>query len=285
MNCKICYSPTIKITYILKNATVLVCSDCKFHFISAVDPILPENPEINEAPVSPELREYLKNQLQYNHKRFSNQVELILKCKEDVTGINILLQKRGANCFGIEPNIERLKYARTEEKLKNIFPIPVESPYWKDHYKHYFDIITIWDVLEHVNDPQALFENSKQLLKPDGLLFIDTPCRNTFFHKFGEISYKLSRGKYPTFLNIMYSNKPFEHKQIFSKSDIQFLCNKYQYKILKLDLIAELSFPIEYYVNKLFTNKNLVAIISKIISLLFKVFSIKNKMIIVAKVS
>jgi 2-polyprenyl-3-methyl-5-hydroxy-6-metoxy-1,4-benzoquinol methylase len=44
------------------------------------------------------------------------------------------------------------------------------SPYRANH----FDLITMWDVVEHVPDPIALLRKARELLKPDGLLVIET---------------------------------------------------------------------------------------------------------------
>jgi SAM-dependent methyltransferase len=44
------------------------------------------------------------------------------------------------------------------------------SPYPDNH----FDLITMWDVVEHVPDPVALLRKAGALLKPDGLLVIET---------------------------------------------------------------------------------------------------------------
>lgn len=37
-----------------------------------------------------------------------------------------------------------------------------------------FDLITFWDVIEHVPDPQALLRQAASMLKPDGALIIET---------------------------------------------------------------------------------------------------------------
>ena len=38
-----------------------------------------------------------------------------------------------------------------------------------------FDVVTLWDVLEHVPDPQATLRLARGLLKPGGLLVVKTP--------------------------------------------------------------------------------------------------------------
>ena len=49
-----------------------------------------------------------------------------------------------------------------------------------------FDIVTIWDVIEHVTDPNGLLEKVYSLLKKDGLLLIQTPCTGIISDEFGK---------------------------------------------------------------------------------------------------
>ncbi len=45
----------------------------------------------------------------------------------------------------------------------------------------YFDIVTIWHVLEHVPDPGAVLRKAREVLKPDGLLIVAVPNEENFF--------------------------------------------------------------------------------------------------------
>ncbi len=47
-----------------------------------------------------------------------------------------------------------------------------------------FDLITLWDVLEHFIDPKQSLEKVHQLLKKDGDLIIQTPCRGIISQQF-----------------------------------------------------------------------------------------------------
>jgi len=44
-----------------------------------------------------------------------------------------------------------------------------------------FDVITLWDVLEHLEDPPAHLRAARRLLKPDGILVIETQNVASFF--------------------------------------------------------------------------------------------------------
>jgi 2-polyprenyl-3-methyl-5-hydroxy-6-metoxy-1,4-benzoquinol methylase len=55
-----------------------------------------------------------------------------------------------------------------------------------------FDAITLWDVIEHVTDPVALLAGLRRLLRPGGLLFVQTP--NVAFHLRRARALQLLRG-------------------------------------------------------------------------------------------
>ena len=49
--------------------------------------------------------------------------------------------------------------------------------------KNYFDIITMWQTLEHVKNPKLIIEKIKAILRPDGYIIIGTPSVNCLFAK------------------------------------------------------------------------------------------------------
>jgi len=48
---------------------------------------------------------------------------------------------------------------------------------------HYFDVVTMWDVLEHTLDPSGELQEISKILKPDGLLVINYPDIGTAMAK------------------------------------------------------------------------------------------------------
>ena len=108
---------------------------------------------------------------------------------------------------GIELSASRAHYAKGKYDL-NIVRRPIEDPYWLSQAEA-FDAVTLWDVIEHVNYPVRTLESAVRTLRAGGWLFIDTPCRDSFYHRCGELTYKFSSGRCPTFLNSMYSAQKF----------------------------------------------------------------------------
>jgi len=276
--------------YTIKNGINIYISDYGYHFIDYLDE--DDNDSICET-IDDGIIEYIEKYLQYNEERPLNHKEMVLHyfpTIEDKRVIDIgcgggkflsLLQKNGAKVIGIELDHKRAYYA---EKVNNIDVVkkPIEDVYWQKKSDS-FDVVTLWDVIEHVNYPIYTLKKATELLKDDGYLFIDTPCRDCFYYKIGELTYSLSKGKFPTFLNIMYSDAKYAHKQILSTSDMVKIFKICGLEIVKIEKIHELSFPYSFYLKKIFRSKKIADLISPLVKLLFKIFPIRNKMVIVGK--
>lgn len=74
--------------------------------------------------------------------------------------------------YGYEISKPAVGFAKDKLGLKNIFQGKVEE---SDFPEQYFDIITLWDVIEHIPNPGPLLSYLNKILKDDGVLFIHTP--------------------------------------------------------------------------------------------------------------
>lgn len=81
------------------------------------------------------------------------------------------MSERGWEAYGIEPNDYAARYAR--EKLG----LNVHKGYLADNPfpNSTFDVVTLWDVFEHLPDPKVELDLISGLLKPGGKLIITTP--------------------------------------------------------------------------------------------------------------
>lgn len=63
-----------------------------------------------------------------------------------------------------------------------------------------FDLITLWDVFEHLKDPGAVLKIIKQKLSGNGVLIIWTNNYDDFITKFSEMIYRITFGKISWFM-------------------------------------------------------------------------------------
>lgn len=72
----------------------------------------------------------------------------------------------GFNTFGVELCIS--DFDMCKKRGHNVSKI-------LDYKNCFFDVVTMWDVFEHIPDPYVYLNNVFKVLKKDGLLFIQTP--------------------------------------------------------------------------------------------------------------
>ena len=281
----------IKPRYILKNARVCV-NNSGYHYIDKLDPEVDISDSFDLSSLNDEANSYIEKQLQSNPYRPKSQINLLTKWMGSIRNKKILDIGCGGGAFltralkidaitkGIELSDSRGAYC--VNKGLDVVKRPIDSSYWLE-YKNYFDCVSLWDVIEHVNDPELVLKSSYEVLESGGYIFIDTPCRDSFYHRFGVLTYKLTRGRLPTFLNIMYSSHQFGHKQIFSSKEMKILLTKIGFKSVHIIKFHELTFPYEFYLKKMFNNKIIIKILSKSLKIFFLVANIKNKIYVIAK--
>ncbi len=77
-----------------------------------------------------------------------------------------------------------------------------------------YDLITMWDVIEHVIDPVAVVRAMRQLLRPGGLMVFCTPDEGSLLAGVGQWLYRLSSGRY---FYPAYALHPPAHTYFFSR--------------------------------------------------------------------
>jgi len=77
---------------------------------------------------------------------------------------------------GVEINEEAARYARERFGL-NIFAGELCEA---NYPASWFDVVTLWDVLEHLHDPLDTLKEINQVLKDDGILILSVPNSDSF---------------------------------------------------------------------------------------------------------
>lgn len=86
------------------------------------------------------------------------------------------MRARGHDVWGLELSAAIAAVAREHlgEERVHIGTIEGLPPDLPGFTPGSFDLVTLWDVVEHVPDPQSLLRAAARMLKPDGLLLLET---------------------------------------------------------------------------------------------------------------
>lgn len=118
------------------------------------------------------------------------------------------------DCHGIEPSKWAVEVCK-KKGLKVKVGFFEKAKYPKD----YFDIITLFDCIEHLENPNGVLKKAYLLLKKNGLLVISTPNIDCMFHKIFK--------KYFWFIEAM-------HLFYFSPKTITNILKNNRFKVVKI---------------------------------------------------
>lgn len=90
----------------------------------------------------------------------------------------------GYKAYGMEPSADLVN--RGKARGLNIEQGTIES---HDFEPNSFDMVCLWDVIEHLPDPKAALNEAKKLLKPEGILLINYPDIGTWQAKIAGIRF------------------------------------------------------------------------------------------------
>lgn len=93
-----------------------------------------------------------------------------------------------------------------------------------------FDVITAWDVIEHLESPRDLVTKVKKLLKPGGFLVLQTTTADSLLFLLAEMLYKLTLGKIRILAEMAY---PVHHANHFDRKNIVKLLKSQGFKVVK----------------------------------------------------
>jgi len=121
-----------------------------------------------------------------------------------------LFDKTKWDCVGVEPFVEACQFASTKLGLSVINGYLDAFTFTE---KESFDIIMLFDVMEHLKDSVSMTELVKYYLKPGGVLILGTG-------DIGSLNAKFGKGQW-AYLTLR------EHLSFFSKDSINYLLNDF----------------------------------------------------------
>jgi len=137
-----------------------------------------------------------------------------------------LSKLKGYSVVGVEPSLRFCEYARENYGLQ------VEQGYLgRDvHFQgEQFDVITLFHVLEHVTQPKELLAYISDLLKKDGIVYIEVPNADAIILRIADQFFRLFGKSWSSRLSPLHA--PF-HSMGYSPKSINYLLEDSGFKLV-----------------------------------------------------
>lgn len=190
-----------------------------------------------------------------------------------------LAQKRGWDAEGVEINRNLVAYLNQEKGLR-VFPGPLQDLHLQEES---FDVITMFNIIEHFLHPSTVLAEVTRLLKDDGLLVLETPTEDGLFKKLADFLYKVTGGKF--ILMIQGAYQKGGHHFGFSRKSIKRILEKHGFEIISVD--GRVS-PFKEFLGKELLHtplylKGVKLFVVPILWALSRVLRLENRMIVYAR--
>ncbi len=152
--------------------------------------------------------------------------------------------------YGIEPSRVLSDIARDIHQL-DVLTGTLESV---TPQRPKYDVVTMWDVLEHLNSPTKMLETVKDLIQKDGYLILNLPMIDTFPARF-------MRSTWPFYLDVHFYYFTLHTIQVaLEKSGYEIIEHRRYWQTLSIDYLIARQFglkrfkmpgiPLRYYLGQ-----------------------------------
>ncbi|GEM_PF-705434 len=100
-------------------------------------------------------------------------------------------RQAGFEVFGVEPHAETADMAHRRTGAR-MCVAPIERADWEDAS---LDVVTMWDVLEHLRDPRDAVARASRWVRPGGWLGLETPDAGSLLHRLARASFRATGGR------------------------------------------------------------------------------------------
>jgi len=245
VNCIICGLDNTQKLLIKNSYNIVKCKNCGLVYVNP----RPTKEELVRLYSSDNNKLWDLDGYMHNSKieKFKNGLEIIHKFTQsrgkilDIgcsTGLFLnMAKKSGWETYGIDINEKAIEYAKTKYNL-NVKAQDLETSNFPSNY---FDVVTLFDSIEHMPNPLFALREAYRILKPNGLLLITTPNIDGLFPKITYYLFAKTIGawEHPT---------PPGHLYQFSQKTISKLLDRAKFNII---YFKSFEIPRHYTVGKL----------------------------------
>ena len=239
-NCPICNKNDFSFLFLKNGGNYVQCKNCELVYLNPCFTdkhleIFYKNMHNMQAKIVKDESLFYRKIYSYGIKNINKFVKpknkkriLDLGCSSGLF-LDIAKEKRWET-FGLELNEKEIEISKQNHNVKNINLYQAQK-----EFNVKFDVITMWDVIEHVKDPHELLKTIKKCLRPGGLFFFQTPNVNS-------LAARVLKEKCNVFDGI-------EHVNLFNEKNIYNIAKKNKFKVLLVDSVISEIPVISNYLN------------------------------------
>ncbi|MGC9598972.1 MAG: class I SAM-dependent methyltransferase [Minisyncoccia bacterium] len=133
-----------------------------------------------------QVRKSMKPTLSSAHRRFLKTERSFVKGIRTLdvgcnTGdVMVELQKKGCEVWGVDIDANAINFAKKYFGLRHVYAMS-SSNFFRLPDLPKFDLITFFELIEHLEDPVGFVHDVVKFLKPGGRVVLSTPSRERFF--------------------------------------------------------------------------------------------------------
>jgi 2-polyprenyl-3-methyl-5-hydroxy-6-metoxy-1,4-benzoquinol methylase len=215
-----------KVKYCKENCSIVVCQNCSFHFIPPYYRKAVDYTQYKTAAAIQEVAQadvWLKIQRNLLRYRLIRKYQKTGKVYDIGCGFGHFLftgKQLGYEVSGVEMSKANVEFVRSQ------FHINVEeNNFLNVREDEKYDIVTLWDVLEHIDAADQIIEKVSRILRPGGHVFVQVPQIDSFF---------------ATLLREQWWAMGLDHVNYFSRKTIRALFTKHRINVKKIRSSIEL---------------------------------------------
>lgn len=238
--CSVCNQKSNENLFIKNQGEYFFCKHCAHVFLG--NPFAEKTMLDYYNGYPPSSLEWHQNESDYYRRIYNSGLDMLTKSIGENPGRSTILdvgcssgffmsiaEERLIEAYGVEPNVIESKHA----KSKGLKVLGKTIDEIESHKK--FDSITLWDVLEHINDPVMLIKRFRSLLKTGGVIFVQVPSSQSLAARIMREHCNMYDG--------------IEHITLFSAKSLEHAFSKAGFDLVTMQSVISESYAVRNYLN------------------------------------
>lgn len=232
--CLICSHSDFKTVVNSRDLTVMACKNCDMYMVPQKKK---KAKKVGEYFKNYNLGKYVRYYEGFRKENYKNNWKQIRKWKRSGKSLDfgssfgwfLEVAPKSWKVYGVEPADVAVDYCKN--KGLNVIR---GSENKVSKFKTSFDLISLWNVIEHLPDPVKTLKHLSQTMNENSIFAIAFPNRYGFYNQLAYYAYRISFGSFVKPLYVLFqADNPLPHLYHYRVKDIEKLLHKVGFTIIK----------------------------------------------------